>query len=351
MTKAEDSSGGRLSEVVGGRFCIRRLVAYGGMADVYEAEDTQTARVGALKLLKARFRHVPSAVERLSREAQAASRIADPHIVETLDAGRLASGEPYLFMELLAGEALDRVLARRGRLPLTEALQVALQASRGLCAAHAAGVLHRDIKPANLFLVAGPQTLLKLLDFGVSKVVGSGMHALTQEGHALGTFSYMPPEQMMGAKRVDERADLFSLGVVIYQCLVGKPPFAARSIPALSNLMAKNEYAHLAQVRPDAPPTLDALVAHMLRADPAERLPSASALREELTRISESRSAPERAMGDAARLAPHRTVNVGEGPPSRPPRAEPRKSDPAGRPGRPSAPLVETIVPRTRKLR
>ena len=120
MASADDFSA--LSEVVAGRFRMRRLVAFGGMANIYEVEDLQTSRVGALKLLKARFRNVPDAVERLSREADAASQISDPHIVETLEAGRLPTGEPFLFMELLNGEPLDRVIARRGRLPIGESI-------------------------------------------------------------------------------------------------------------------------------------------------------------------------------------------------------------------------------------
>jgi len=313
MASADDFSA--LSEVVAGRFRMRRLVAFGGMANIYEVEDLQTSRVGALKLLKARFRNVPDAVERLSREADAASQISDPHIVETLEAGRLPTGEPFLFMELLNGEPLDRVIARRGRLPIGESIEIAAQAAHGLATAHAAGILHRDIKPANLFLVSGgevsrgqpePRTLVKLLDFGVSKFVGGANHSLTREGLALGTFSYMPPEQMMGAKRVDVRADIYSLGVVLYQCLVGTPPFVAKSIPALSNMMAQNEYVRVTQLRPDAPPELDAILERSLRADPSERYAGVREFREDLLRLSR-------------RSLPQRTLSVGEALPARAP--------------------------------
>ena len=358
MASADDFSA--LSEVVAGRFRMRRLVAFGGMANIYEVEDLQTSRVGALKLLKARFRNVPDAVERLSREAEAASQISDPHIVETLEAGRLTTGEPFLFMELLNGEPLDRVIARRGRLPISESIEIAAQAAHGLATAHAAGILHRDIKPANLFLVSGSQTLVKLLDFGVSKFVGGGNHSLTREGLALGTFSYMPPEQMMGAKRVDVRADIYSLGVVLYQCLAGTPPFVAKSIPALSNMMAQNEYARVSQLRPDAPAELDAILERSLRADPSERYASVREFREDLLRLSR-------------RSLPQRTLSVGEPLPA-PVRAErrPLASGPIPRgavTGGPvtapaangavsvnpmsnkvnKASIVETVVPRTRR--
>jgi len=349
MANADEFSA--LSEVVSGRFRLRRLVAFGGMANIYEVEDLQTGRSGALKLLKARFRNVPDAVERLSREAAAAAQIADPHIVETLDAGRLASGEPFLFMELLNGEPLDRVITRRGRLPVGEAIEIAAQAAQGLATAHAAGILHRDIKPANLFLVAGPKTFVKLLDFGVSKFVGSGQHSMTREGLALGTFSYMPPEQMMGAKRVDVRADIYSLGVVLYQCLVGTPPFVAKSIPALSNMMAQNEYVRVSRVRPDVPAELDAILERSLRADPSERYAGVREFREDLVRLSR-------------RSLPSRTLSVGEMLPASTRPAAPRAPAHSDRP-RPSAPMtgsplqrsspvskasiIETVVPRTRR--
>jgi eukaryotic-like serine/threonine-protein kinase len=339
MANTEDFSA--LSEVVSGRFRMRRLVAFGGMANIYEVEDLETGRVGALKLLKARFRNVPDAVERLSREAAVAAQVSDPHIVETLDAGRLSTGEPFLFMELLSGEPLDRVISR-GRLPISEAIEIVAQAAHGLIAAHAADVLHRDIKPANLFLLSGPKTFVKLLDFGVSKFVGTGQLSMTKEGLALGTFSYMPPEQMMGAKRVDVRADIYSLGVVLYQCLVGTPPFVAKSIPALSNMMAQNEYVRVTRVRPDAPAELDAILERSLRADPRERYAGVREFREDLVRLSR-RSLPQRTLSVGAEL-PVRTE--ARRAPLESGAALPRavRSAPLGK-----ASAVETIVPRTRR--
>ncbi|MEO8181895.1 MAG: serine/threonine-protein kinase [Deltaproteobacteria bacterium] len=346
MANAEDFSA--LTEVVSGRFRMRRLVAFGGMANIYEVEDLHTGRVGALKLLKARFRNVADAVERLSREAEAAAQIADPHIVETLDAGRLATGEPFLFMELLEGEPLDRAISRRGRLPLAESLEIVAQAAHGLAAAHAADILHRDIKPANLFLVAGPKTFVKLLDFGVSKFVGAGLSSMTREGLALGTFSYMPPEQMMGAKRVDVRADIYALGVVLYQCLVGTPPFVAKSIPALSTMMAQNEYVRVSRVRPDVPVELDAILERSLRADPSERYGGMREFREDLVRLSR-RSLPSRTLSVGEALPPvsRAPAHSDRSRASVPPMSGsplPTRSSPVNK-----ASIVETVVPRTRR--
>jgi serine/threonine-protein kinase len=348
----------RLGELVAGRFQIRRLVASGGMANVYEAEDAETQRVGALKLLRGHCRGVPDAIERLAREAAAALRISGPHVVPAIAAGRLDTGEPYLFMDLLAGVSLRELLQRRGRLRVREALELVEQAAQGLCAAHDVGVLHRDIKPANLFLVGRePEIQVKLLDFGVSKL--SGQRALTREGLALGTFSYMPPEQMMSAKRVDARADLFSLGVVLYESIGGRLPFAASSVRLLMQRMEADDYVPLSELRPDAPAELDAILRRTLRADPSERFPSARALRAALAALRD-------------RALPQRTLSVGDSAQPTPTPAAAREAAtapvPAGSPAPPAVrtqwsrsivltetrrrtSLVETIVPETRRRR
>jgi serine/threonine protein kinase len=338
MAEASDPKEDRPGQVVAGRFRIRRRVASGGMANVYEAEDLNTGQVGALKLLRAHCRNQPDAIERLSREASVATRVSDPHIVQALDAGKLAGGEPYVFMELLRGESLDQLITRRGRLPIVEALDIAAQAARGLCAAHAAAVLHRDIKPANLFLADGPRRLVKLLDFGVSKL--PDQMALTREGFTLGTFCYMPPEQMLSAKRVDGRADLYSLGVVLYRSIAGRLPFVAKSLHGLMSAMEKNDYVPVSRLRADVPPELDTLLGRTLRAEPKERYASAAELLDELTRL-------------GRRSLAHRTLTVGATPPPavsvparQPERAAPKSRAPAL--SRPGFPLVETVVPKTR---
>jgi serine/threonine-protein kinase len=345
----ESSAEARIGQIVSQRFHVRRLVASGGMANVYEAEDLSSGRVGALKLLRTHCRNTPDAVERLAREAAAAASISDPHIVQTLDAGRLASGEPYLFMEMLAGQPLNRLLERRGRLSISDALDIAEQAARGLCAAHAAAVLHRDIKPANLFLLSGDKRRIKLLDFGVSKL--PGQMALTRDGCALGTFAYMPPEQMLSAKRVDGRADLYSLGVVLYECIAGRPPFVAKSLHVLMQAMEKDDYVPVSRVRPDAPAELDAILARTVRADPNERFTTARELCDVLARLGQ-KALPQRTLSVGA--APE----VAEGtPPPAAPAAQQRRGVPAERAPmavapvapRPAANQIDTIVPRTRR--
>ena len=196
--------------------------------------------------------------------------------------------------------------------------------------------------------------------------------SLTREGMALGTFSYMPPEQMLGAKRVDARADVYSLGVVLYQCLVGTPPFVAKSILALSNLMARSEYTRVSQLRSDAPRELDSILWRSLRADPNDRYPSARDLREDLLRLSR-RSLPQRTLSSGAAspvppaVAPATSRTASPRPPAvsraaAVPAAYPLRSSalpPSSRASRafepaPRAPtrveaLVETLIPRTRR--
>jgi serine/threonine protein kinase len=350
MTAGGDDSGSDpLAELLSSRFTLRRLLATGGMANVYEAHDLVTDRVGALKLLRPDSRKFPDAVERLSREASAATRIVSPHIVQALDAGKLASGEPFVFMELLCGEPLDRLLERRKRLRILEAIEIAAQAASGLCAAHAMNVLHRDIKPANLFL-SGPSRgalkhVVKLLDFGVSKLPDRDLLSLTREGFALGTFAYMPPEQMLGAKRVDARADIYSLAVVLYQCIGGRLPFAAKNLRALMASMEKNDYTKVSQLRPDVPRELDAILERGLRADPNERYATAGDLRDDLQALSgKALPQPTLSIGDRIAAQPAEAVPV---PVMQIDEAQPMTHAAAVAQG--SAWLVETVIPKTHR--
>jgi eukaryotic-like serine/threonine-protein kinase len=335
MTAGRDNpAGDPIPEAVSQRFSVERLIATGGMANIYEARDRATGRVGALKLLRPHSRRLPDAVERLSREASAATRISDPHIVQTLDAGTLPCGEPYVFMELLNGEPLDQLLARRKRLPILEALELVAQAARGLCAAHAMKVLHRDIKPGNLFLSGRDPATVKLLDFGVSKLPDRNLRPLTREGFALGTFSYMPPEQMMSARRVDERADIYSLGVVLYQCVAGKLPFTAKNTHVLMASMQKNEYTKVSLVRPDAPRELDAIIERSVRANPDERYATAQEMHDAL-------------VGLCDKTLPQPTLSIGE---MLPAPARLRVAAPPSRPIEPPSRPIELSLERRREI-
>lgn len=258
---------------LGKKFLVRRLIGEGGMGAVYEVEHVFTKRVGALKLLHKSFASVPDVVERFVREASAAGRIENPHIVETIDAGELETGEPYMFMELLSGSPVSELIQRRRQLRFDEALEIVIQSAQALAAAHAVDIVHRDIKPENLFVCQGDQAFVKLLDFGISKFAPhhTGDHRLTSEGTQMGTPYYMSPEQVVGRRDVDARTDIYSLGVVLYECVAGRVPFDAETLPALSVLIHQGKYTPLSQLRPDTPESFDSVLAKAIAVDPKDR--------------------------------------------------------------------------------
>jgi serine/threonine-protein kinase len=257
------------------------------MGSVYEIEHELTRHRRALKLLHSRVRHHPAAVDRFLREASAAGRIANPHIIETFDAGTLDSGEPYVVMELLSGVTLaDRIdPSRRKRRPseldLGEIVEIVAQACDGAQAAHEAGIVHRDLKPENLFLVtreSGP--FVKLLDFGVSKFAeeNPGDMVVTSSRGPIGTPLYMAPEQLHGESDLDGRADIYSLGVILYECASGVLPFAPKSIAHLWVLIHEGATTPLATLRPDLPRAFHDLVERAMAVDRDQRLQTAAEL-------------------------------------------------------------------------
>ncbi|HEY3500825.1 MAG TPA: serine/threonine-protein kinase, partial [Polyangiaceae bacterium] len=263
-----------IGQTLGKKFLVLRVIGAGGMGLVYEAEHVVTKKRGALKLLHKSLSSQPRAVERFVREASAAARIENPHIVETYDAGELPTGEPYMFMELLTGSAVRELLLSRRRLSFAEAREIVLQAAEGLAAAHAAGIVHRDIKPENLFVASGPPAYVKILDFGISKFSAVSDHRLTAEGAPMGTPYYMSPEQVAGKREVDARADVYALGVVLYECVTGAVPFDAPTLPALSIKIFEGRYTPPSGVLSDVPPGLDELVARAMAVEPSVRFAS-----------------------------------------------------------------------------
>lgn len=250
------------------RFLVRGLLGSGGMGAVYEVEHAVTKAAGALKVLHPRYARSPDVVARFALEASAATRIGDPHIVQAFDAGKLEDGAPYIFMELLRGRSLASLIDQHGRLPFDEARELVLQAASGLAAAHAAGIVHRDVKPENLFLLSGQSPFVKILDFGVSRFVSpDAASRLTSEGTPLGTPYYMSPEQVVGERDVDQRADVYALGVVLYECLCGELPFRAETLPALAARIVEGRYTPLAQLMDGLPDGIDAVVQKALCVD------------------------------------------------------------------------------------
>jgi serine/threonine-protein kinase len=281
-----DEWGAQLGQILGKKYLVRRVLGAGGMGVVYEVEHVLTKRLGALKMLRREVASQARIVERFVREASAAGHIGSPHIVETWDAGELPSGEPYMFMELLEGSPVRELIAQRGRLRFAEAREIVCQAASGLAAAHAAGIVHRDVKPENLFVCRGQPPLVKLIDFGISKFEAlPGNLRLTAEGTPLGTPYYMSPEQVAGQSDVDVRTDVYSLGVVLYECLTGRVPYDASTLSALSLRIFAGNFTPARELAPHVPAGLDAVLSRAMAVEPSQRYANMQAFREALEQL------------------------------------------------------------------
>jgi serine/threonine-protein kinase len=275
-------------QIIAASYRLLRLLGSGGMGSVYEAEHVVTGGRFAVKVIKSRLLALGSdARSRFQREGRAAAAVESPRIARIIDSGvDEATSHPYLVMELLRGEDLQKLLHRTGPLRPDTALRIAVQALEGLADAHAAGVVHRDIKPANLFLARGDDgaVTVKLVDFGIAKMAPdpllvSESTGLTHTGGLLGSPLYMSPEQVQNSKGVDHRADLWSLGSTLYAALAGRAPHRdAESVGQLILAICSTEARPLRELAPWVRPELAAAVHRALAIDPAGRYPSAAAM-------------------------------------------------------------------------
>jgi hypothetical protein len=281
-----------------GDFRILKALGAGGMGVVFRAEDTRLKRPVALKVMRPLLAAHPTARERFLREARAAAAVKHDHVAVIYEVGE-GRGVPFLAMELLEGESLEDRLKRDGRLPLPEALRVGRETAEALAAAHERGLIHRDVKPANVWQEA-PHGRTKVLDFGLARAA-SGDERLTQSGAVVGTPAYMAPEQARG-EAVDARADLFSLGCVLYRAATGEPPF--RGADAMSLLLAVTTQRPRPprERNPAVPPALNALILRLLARDPAGRPASARQVVEALADVESGlAAAPRRAVASRPR--------------------------------------------------
>ncbi len=254
-----------------GPYRVGEILGGGGMGIVYRAEDTRLGRTVALKFLPPELTRDPVAKARFLQEARTASALDHPNICTVYDVGETENHQLYLAMPCYDGETLRRKV-ERGPLPLPEAVDYALQVSKGLAKAHRQGIVHRDVKPANL-MVTG-DGVVKILDFGIAKLAGEA--GLTRTGSTLGTPAYMSPEQMSG-KEVDGRTDLWALGVVVYEMVTGRRPFLGEHEPGLRQAILEQKPEPLIRLRPDAPPELESVIQRLLAKDVARRYPTADA--------------------------------------------------------------------------
>lgn len=273
----------RLGEVLDGRYELLRLIGLGMTGAVYEAQHRYTQRTVAVKIMHQQLVTDRNAVARFLREAKAVGKLGHPAIIEVMDAGETPDRWPYVVLELLRGRSLGELLAS-GPLPFDEVIAIGLDLLAGLGAAHAAGIVHRDVKPDNVLVLDTPgASRVKILDFGVAKNLDSSgaSGVLTRPGSTVGTPSYMSPEQAR-ALEIDPRTDLWSAGAVLFHATAGRPPFLEQSVPALLLKLVTQPPPSLCAVVPDAPPSLVRAVDGALRADLAERWPSADTMAEAL---------------------------------------------------------------------
>jgi serine/threonine-protein kinase len=263
--------------LIGGKYRIERLIGRGGMGSVWSAVHTSLGQRVAVKLIAKRYADSREARHRFDLEAKAVAQLRSRYVVQVYDHGETDDGTPYIVMELLEGESLDARLAR-GPLPLAAAFPILEQVSRALARAHALGMVHRDLKPENVFLTVSPDgdgEIAKVLDFGIVKIRGNeGIGSSTRTGVVLGTPLYMSPEQARGLKTVDQRTDLYSLGMVAYAMLAGQPAFTGES---LADLLVAICTAPLPQIRSVAhwlPPAIDGWFQRACAREPSERFAS-----------------------------------------------------------------------------
>ncbi|HEX8796235.1 MAG TPA: serine/threonine-protein kinase [Polyangiaceae bacterium] len=285
----DEPSSFRAGGVLFGKFRIERVIAQGGLGVIVAATHVQLEQRVAIKYLKPEALSQKAVVDRFLREARLASQIKSDHVVRVHDVGVVDDGGPYIIMEYLEGIDLGRVLMEKGPLLIRTAVDYVLQACEALAEAHAMGIVHRDLKPGNMFLAkrAAGSSIVKLIDFGISKTIPGRSPSGTWENpttgkEVFGTPVYMSPEQLRAAADVDPRSDVWALGVVLHELLCGTMPFDGENVPQLCSSILSDPPVPLTRVRTAAPPELEAVILKCLEKDRTRRYRNVAELAQEL---------------------------------------------------------------------
>jgi serine/threonine-protein kinase len=298
-------------EVLAGKYRIERELGRGGMGVVMAAHHQHLDEAVAIKFLLPELSQDPNLVSRFLREGRASIKIRSEHVVRVLDVATLPGGTPYMVMEYLDGTDLERLIERAGPLPVKTAVGYVLQAIEALAEAHALGLVHRDLKPANLFLVhrRDGSECIKVLDFGITKATnaeaGSSLGMTTTQG-LVGSPRYMSPEQMRPTRAIDVRADIWALGVVLHELLVGTTPFGGSTMTELLATILQDPAPPLRRIRPEVPAELERVVLCCLEKDPSNRPQNVAELARSLASFG-----PVEAGASAERVS--RVLKVGAG--------------------------------------
>jgi eukaryotic-like serine/threonine-protein kinase len=280
-------------DVLEGKYAIERVLGAGGMGIVVAARHTTLGQRVAIKMLLPEVVKRPEAVERFLREAKACINLKSEHVARVLDVGTHA-GAPFMVMEYLDGEDLQRTIRLGTALPIAAALDYTLQAAEALAEAHSMGIVHRDLKPANLFLTtrADGSALVKVLDFGISKAATGSERGITRTDAIMGSPGYMSPEQIRSAKHVDQRSDVWGMGIVLYELLTAQPPFDGEHLAAVSVKIVLETPQRVDEHRPDVPRGLAAVVERCLAKEPEQRYQNMAELAEALLPFASKEHAP-----------------------------------------------------------
>jgi len=266
-------------DILADKYRVEQVLGRGGMGIVVAATHVQLGQRVALKFMLPAALESPGAAERFLREARAAVKLKSEHVARVIDVGTLDSGSPYMVMEFLEGGDLGQALEERGKLPVVEAVDYVIQACAAMAEAHGCGIVHRDLKPENLFLAKRPdgRPIVKVLDFGISKLLsGEGTSELsaTRTGIAMGSPAYMAPEQMKSAKDADARADVWSMGAMLYHVLSGQLPYRAETFTEMMAKVLTENPIPLINVLRDVPPGLAHAITGCLQRDRDSRVQS-----------------------------------------------------------------------------